>query len=141
NDLLTQLGDMGRESNGNFVQSFFASTGGSDNYAKLTYARQLVEDRDFTVNRRLGYISLMYPLNHDQELSVAYRYVANGREYQVGEFSTDIAVRPSQPKKLYTKLLKNETLKTDMRTSDVMMKNLYSLNATQVSENNSFMRI
>lgn len=141
NDLLTQLGEMGRESNGNFVQSFFASTGGSDNYAKLTYARKLVEGRDYTVNRRLGYISLLYPLNHDQVISVAYRYLANGREYQVGEFSTDIPVTPSQPKMLYTKLLKNEVLKTNLPTWDLMMKNIYSLNASNISENNFFLQI
>src|SRR5690606_24323486 len=60
NDYRTQLGDMGRVSNLNFVQSFFASTGGSDNYAKLTDARRLVEDRDIAVNGRLGCITLMY---------------------------------------------------------------------------------
>lgn len=136
NNLLTQLGDQGRESNGNTVQSFFAATGGGDNYVKLTYARKLVEGRDYTVNRKLGYISLIYPLNQDQVLAVAYRYMANGKEYQVGEFSTDIPVSPSSPKMLYTKLLKNEILKTNLPTWDLMMKNIYSLKATNVSENN-----
>src|SRR5690606_33632743 len=111
NNLLSLLGESGRQSNSNFTQSFFASTGANDNYVKLTYARKLVEGRDFTVNRRLGYISLVYPLYNDQVISVAYRYLANGREYQVGEFTTDIPVTPSQPKMLYTKLLKNETVR------------------------------
>src|SRR5690606_22555473 len=55
NDLLTQLGQQGRESNGQFVQNFFAagSTSPNDNYVKMTYARKLVEGRDYTVNRRL----------------------------------------------------------------------------------------
>jgi cell surface protein SprA len=42
---------------------------------------------------------------------------------------------------LYTKLLKNETIKTELPTWDLMMKNIYSLNATNVSENNFFLQI
>ncbi len=143
NDLLTQLGQQGRESNGQFVQNFFAagSTSPNDNYVKMTYARKLVEGRDYTVNRRLGYISLVYPLYQDQVLSVAYKYIANGREYQVGEFSTDIPVTPSDPKMLYTKLLKNETIKTDLPTWDLMMKNIYSLSASNISDNNFFLQV
>src|SRR5690606_8606374 len=143
NDLLTQLGEQGRESNGAFVQNFFSAGRASpnDHYVKLTYARKLVEGRDCTVNRRLGYISLVYPLYQDQVLSVAYRYIANGREYQVGEFSTDIPVTPSDPKMLYTKLLKNETLKTNLPIWDLMMKNIYSLNASNISDNNFFLQL
>ncbi|KAF5275911.1 hypothetical protein FQR65_LT16513 [Abscondita terminalis] len=81
---LPSTGDNGRQSNGTFVQSFFAGSGANDNYAKMTYARKLIENRDFTIDRKLGYISLNLPLNADQVLSVAYRYTANGREYQVG---------------------------------------------------------
>ena len=141
NDLLSQLGEPGRESTGNVVQSFFSGSGANDNYAKLTYARKLTEGRDYTINRRLGYISLVYPLGQDQVLAVAYRYLANGKEYQVGEFSTDIPVTPSAPKMLYTKLLKNEVLKTNLPIWDLMMKNIYSLNATNISENNLFLQI
>nr|WP_238387227.1 cell surface protein SprA [Sphingobacterium olei] len=141
NNLLTLLGESGRASNSNFTQSFFASTGANDNYVKLTYARKLVEGRDFTVNRRLGYISLIYPLHQDQVLAVAYKYLANGREYQVGEFSTDIPVTPSEPKMLYTKLLKNETIKTNLPTWDLMMKNVYSLGANNISNTNFHVQI
>lgn len=141
NNLLSLLGENGRESNGNFTQSFFASTGANDNYVKLTYARKLVEGRDYSVNRRLGYISLIYPLNQDQVLSVAYKYLANGREYQVGEFSNDIPVTPSSPKMLYTKLLKNEIIKTNLPTWNLMMKNIYSLGASNISGTNFHVQI
>ncbi|WP_240894416.1 cell surface protein SprA [Parapedobacter sp. SGR-10] len=148
NDLLVQLGQQGREPNGQFVSTFFGADGSpNDHYAKLTYARKLVEGRDYTVNRRLGYISLVYPLYQDQVLAVSYRYIANGKEYQVGEFSTDIPVTPSEPKLLYTKLLKNETIKTKTATGDVfplwklMMKNIYSLSATNISDNNFFLQV
>ncbi|MGJ1265707.1 cell surface protein SprA [Sphingobacterium spiritivorum] len=141
NNLLSLLGDNGRQSNGTFVQSFFAGSGANDNYAKMTYARKLIENRDFTIDRKLGYISLNLPLNADQVLSVAYRYTANGREYQVGEFSTDIPVTPSNPKMLYTKLLKNETLKPRLPIWDLMMKNIYALGAYNVSNSNFILQI
>jgi cell surface protein SprA len=141
NNLLQQLGDQGRLSHGTFVQQFFQGTGNQDNYAKLTYARKLKEGTDYTVDRRLGFISLRMPLQGDQVLSVAYRYTAAGNEYQVGEFSTDIPVSPSDPKMLYTKLLRGEVLKTQLPTWDLMMKNIYSLGAYNVGANNFRLQI
>ncbi|QBQ40071.1 cell surface protein SprA [Sphingobacterium psychroaquaticum] len=141
NNLKTLLGDNGRPSNSTFVQSFFAATGGTDNYEKLTYARKLIAGKDYFLNSKLGYISLLHPLNQDQVLSVAYRYILNGVEYQVGEFSTDIPVTPSNPTILYTKLLKASTLKTELPTWDLMMKNIYSLNSYNISNNNFFLQI
>ncbi|WP_257657384.1 T9SS outer membrane translocon Sov/SprA [Parapedobacter lycopersici] len=136
NNLLTLLPPDARYTQSNGVQAFFQGTGGNDNYAKLTYARKLNEGTEYTVNRRLGFISLNMPLNGDQILAVAYRYTANGREYQVGEFSTDIPVTPSQPQMLYAKLLKNEILKTNLPTWDLMMKNIYSIGAYGVGQLN-----
>ena len=124
-----------RFTNSNAVQTFFQTYGGTDNYAKLTNARKLTE-REFTLDPRLGYISLNLPLNVDQVLAVAYRYTANGQEYQVGELSTDVPVDPSNPRVLYTKLLKNETLKTNLPIWDLMMKNIYSIGAYRVGRNN-----
>src|SRR5690606_4777589 len=98
--------------------------------------RKLREGTDYTVNRRLGFISLRMPLRGDQVLSVAYRYTADGREYQVGELSTDRPVTPSQPTMLYTKMLKNEVLKTELPTWDLMMKNIYSIGAYNVGPSN-----
>ncbi len=141
NDLLSQLGESGRESNGSFIKSFFAPAGGEDNYSKLSNARKLEEGRDYTLNRRLGYISLRHHLTGDQVLSVAYKYIANGREYQVGEFSTDVPVTPSNPKMLYTKLLKGEVINTNLPVWDLMMKNVYSIHATNISEQDFFAQI
>jgi len=141
NNLLSLLGDNGRSSNSTFVQSFFGGSGGTDNYEKLTYARKLIEGRDFFLNPKLGYISLLTPLNGDQVLAVSYRYLLNGVEYQVGEFSTDIPVTPSNPTMLYTKLLKASTLKTSLPTWDLMMKNVYSLNSYNITNNNFYLQI
>jgi cell surface protein SprA len=137
---LLALPNQGRLTNGNEVANFFQTSGATDNYAKLPYARKLT-NKEFTLNPQLGYISLNYPLNNDEVLAVAYRYTYNGVEYQVGEFSNDIPVDATNPKALYVKLLKNEILKTNLPTWDLMMKNIYSLGAYQVSPNNFRMTI
>jgi cell surface protein SprA len=123
----------------NTIATYFGSSG-TDNYAKLTYAR-LLTTKDYTLHAQLGYISLNYPLNNDEVLAVAYQYTYNGAQYQVGEFSTDVPVNPTTPNVLYVKLLKNELLKTNLPTWNLMMKNIYPLNAYQISPNNFKMTI
>ncbi|HEX7365772.1 MAG TPA: cell surface protein SprA, partial [Pelobium sp.] len=132
NNLLQQIPAAARLTNSNDIDSYFQTSGRLDNYNKLTYARKLT-DREYTLNPQLGYISLNNALNSDEILSVAYRYSVNGVEYQVGEFSTDIQVSPENPQVLYTKLLKNETTKTNLPIWDLMMKNIYSIGAYQIS--------
>jgi cell surface protein SprA len=135
NNLLANLPASARSTNSNDVANFFRASGGTDNYSKLNYARKLT-DKEFTLHAQLGYISLNYPLNNDEVLAVAYQYTVNGVQYQVGEFSSDRAVNPGTPTVLFTKLLKNELLKTNLPTWKLMMKNIYSLGAYQISPNN-----
>ncbi|WP_443944952.1 cell surface protein SprA [Pedobacter sp. AW1-32] len=135
NNLLAQLPAGARLSSSNDIISFFQANGGTNNFAKLTYARKLT-DREFTFQPQLGYISLNAALNADEVLAVAYRYTYNGVEYQVGEFSTDRAFDSANPNVLYTKLLKNETIKIALPTWDLMMKNIYSIGGYQISPNN-----
>lgn len=137
NSLLRNLPAGARLTNDpqNSIANYFAATGGSDNYAKLTYARQLTP-KEFTLNAQLGYITLASPLNNDEVLAVAYQYTYNGKTYQVGEFSSDQPVDATNRKVLYVKLLKNQLLKTNLPTWKLMMKNIYSLNAFQISPNN-----
>ncbi len=134
NNLLQKLPSDARLTNSNGVATYFKATGASDNYSKLTYARKLT-DKEFTLHAQLGYISLNYPLNNDEVLSVAYQYNYNGVQYQVGEFSADIKVDPNNPKVLFTKLLKGEILKTNLPNWKLMMKNIYSLGAYGISPN------
>lgn len=124
-----------RLTNSNDVISYFQANGGTDNFAKITYARKLTE-REFVYQPQLGYISLNSPLNSDEVLAVAYRYTYNGVEYQVGEFSTDIPFDTATPKVLFAKLLKNESIKTALPTWDLMMKNIYSIRGYQISNQN-----
>lgn len=135
NDLLKNLPANARLTNSSDAANYFNSTGATDNFSKLTYARQLTP-KEYTLHTQLGYISLNSPLNNDEVLAVAYQYTYNGVQYQVGEFSTDVKVNPNTPQVLYTKLLKGEILKTNLPTWKLMMKNIYSLGAFQVSPNN-----
>jgi len=137
NNLLNQLtaNPAYRLTNSNEIGNFFQANGANNNFSKLSYARKLT-DREYTLNSRLGYISLNTALNADEVLAVAYRYSYNGDEYQVGEFSTDVVVDSETPKSLFVKLLKGETLKTSLPTWDLMMKNIYSLGAYQISPTN-----
>ncbi len=130
NNLLERIPSTSRNVGDNSLNAYFATYGGPDNYARLR-ARKL-QDREFTFHPQLGYITINAALNADEVLAVAYRYTVNGVEYTVGEFSNE---RPetNPPTVLYTKLLKNVSLKTSLPTWDLMMKNIYSLNAFQVN--------
>ncbi|MFN8239320.1 MAG: cell surface protein SprA [Bacteroidales bacterium] len=92
-------------------------------YEKIENARKL-NDREFSVNKQLGYISLNSPLNADEVLAVAFEYTLNGQIYKVGEFSTDGI---NAPQALVLKLIKGTTLSPRLPTWKLMMKNIYSL--------------
>lgn len=94
-------------------------------------ARRL-NPNEFTYDRQLGYLSLNQKLNDNQLLAVAYSYTVNGERtvYKVGEFSEESPV-------LITKLLKpNTTVKTTSPMWNLMMKNVYPINANQISREN-----
>ena len=134
NNLLQLIGDDGRNHNTSFLQSFFGGSNALDNYAKITSAKKLEEGKDFTLNKNLGYISLFTALHQDQILAVSYRYIHNGKEYQVGEFTTDLPQQDNGTTALYAKLLKNININTMLPTWKLMMKNIYSLNTSQLSD-------
>ncbi|MBN2764258.1 MAG: cell surface protein SprA, partial [Bacteroidales bacterium] len=99
-------------------------------FEKIENARKL-NDREYTLNRELGYISLNTSLRSDEVLAVAFVYTYRGRTYRVGELSTDGV---SAPKTLVVKLLKGTSLTPKLGTWDLMMKNVYSIGAYQVSQ-------
>lgn len=102
---------------------------GGEDYEKIENAR-LLSSNEYYVNRNLGYISLKSSLNADEVLAVAFEYTFQGRAYKVGEFSTDSIV---PPKSLVLKLLKGTNLTPELKTWDLMMKNIYSLGAYRVN--------
>ena len=105
-------------------------TSGID-FEKVENARRL-NNTEFSLNSKLGFISLNINLNSNQTLAVAYQYTIVGSDevYQVGEFS-DQGI--NTPNVLMTKLLRGTTVNTKMPIWNLMMKNVYNFRAYQVS--------
>ncbi len=109
------------------------------NYELFT-ARKL-QPSEYTLNTKLGYISLNQQLNPEQVLSVAYQYTLNGEIHQVGEFS-DGGV--TAPQALYAKMLKSSNNVTSYYSTtlgkrvpselwNLMMKNVYAIGSYQIN--------
>lgn len=101
-------------------------------------ARKL-NPREYTVNKDLGYISLNINVQPDQVVAVSYRYKYNGNVFKVGELSvnTDNVSGDTSElsnRVLYTKMLKSSSQRVGEPGWDLMMKNVYSLGAYQVNE-------
>ena len=106
-----------------------------EDYEKVESAR-LLNSGEYTLNAALGYISLKTSLSQDEVLAVAYEYTYGGQVYQVGEFSTDGGESLKAPNSLMLKLLKSTNNAPNLKnkgTWDLMMKNIYSLGASQMS--------
>ncbi len=102
---------------------------GGQDFEKIEQAR-LLSESEYTINPNLGYISLRSALNSDEVLAVAFNYTANGKTYQVGEFSTGGV---NAPETLVLKLLKGTNLSPRIPNWKLMMKNIYDLNAYQLT--------
>ncbi|KFC18045.1 cell surface protein SprA [Chryseobacterium sp. FH1] len=100
-----------------------------EEFVSATKARRLTSS-EFKYNTQLGYVSLNQRLNDGQLLAVSYSYTLNGSNqvYKVGEFAEENAV-------VITKLLRSNSIVTPGPTSpmwELMMKNIYSLNTSQI---------
>ena len=71
-------------------------------------------------------------LQPDESLAVAFEYTYGGQKYQVGEFSTDNLQNTGGC--LFVKLLKGINETPGMPFWDLMMKNVYSLDAFSVQK-------
>jgi cell surface protein SprA len=89
-----------------------------------------LQPSEYTLNPRLGFISLNQQLNPEQVLAVAYQYTYQGVPYQVGEFS-DGGI--SAPSVLFLKMLKADAPNTRYPMWNLMMKNVYSIGAYQIN--------
>jgi cell surface protein SprA len=99
-----------------------------------TFARKL-DSTEYYFNPQIGFISLLRgSLQPDDVLAISYQYTYNGRVYQVGEFSQDVALDSTQgvQKVLFVKLLKATSARTTLPIWKLMMKNVYSLDMTNV---------
>jgi len=119
------------------MQQFSPGFLGGQDFEKVEQARKL-DPQEYTVNERLGYISLNTALNSDEVLAVAYTYTSSGQVYQVGEFSTSGV---EAPKTMVLKLLKGTNLSPNLATWDLMMKNIYNLDAYQLTNEDFILNI
>lgn len=110
------------------VSSTLAGYDQGTDYTVLENAEKLIVDRDFTVNRELGFISLNRKLADSEILAVAYEYTDSNTPgdnvFRVGELSTDGVTAPDN---LVVKLLRSEIVNTTIPLWDLMMKNIYVL--------------
>ena len=112
-------------------------------YTILENARKLEVGRDYQFDSQLGYISLNQRLSNDEVLGVAFQYTFNGEVFQVGEFANGgieaTSVAPgAEPiidnNTLILKMLKSNITNVDDPIWDLMMKNIYSTGAFQLSQ-------
>ncbi|MBO7460746.1 MAG: cell surface protein SprA [Bacteroidales bacterium] len=140
NDLVQNM-DTTQIRNLNTVTSYLTGLGytsGRD-FEKIQKARKLSAN-EYSVNRKLGFITLNITLNSNQTLAVAYQYTVIGQDgvFQVGEFS-DQGIQ--EPNLLTAKMLKSTTVNTKMPMWNLMMKNVYNIRAYQVAALNFTMDI
>ncbi|MDD4574793.1 MAG: cell surface protein SprA [Bacteroidales bacterium] len=115
---------------GEYLRTYLGGMVSGVDFEKVESARKL-QPNEYTFNSRLGFVSLNSTLSHDQVLAVAFQYTIVGDTgvYQVGEFSNEV----NPPSNLVVKLLKSASLNTQSPLWNLMMKNVYSLNAFQVN--------
>lgn len=99
-------------------------------YEKMENARML-SSSEYTLNERLGYISLAQPLNNNEVLAVAFQYTYRGQTYKVGELTTDGV---DAPQCLVLKMLRGTVLTPKYAAWDLMMKNIYSLGSYDIEQ-------
>ncbi len=129
NDLYPSLIGNPSASNPSAINSILLSKGlrPVDDYEK-TFARKL-NPSEYYFNPQVGFVSLNIQLQPDEVLGVAYQYTYNGRVFQVGQLSQDVALDSTRgvQKVLLLKLLKATSQRTNLPIWGWMMKNVYSL--------------
>jgi len=97
---------------------------------------RLLSPNDYSYHAELGYLSLNVTPQTDHVVGVSFEYTYNGETYRVGEFAQDLPINQNSTRTLgvlYTKMLKSSNVRIDLPLWDLMMKNVYSLNAFQVN--------
>nr|WP_286670497.1 cell surface protein SprA [Fodinibius salsisoli] len=93
------------------------------------YFIPLQEGVDYELNRYLGYISLKRNLGSRQALAISFKYAdpQTGQTINIGDVS------PGGGNRIYLKLIRPQTVTTSNPLWDLMMKNVYSLGATNLT--------
>ena len=130
-ELLANPNSRGLQTAISELQSGFGMTDGND-FSKIR-ARKLAQT-EYTFNPQLGFVSLNVSVKPTDVIAVAYQYTYNGKTYQVGEFAQDLPIDADTLNVMNLKLLKSVRRIIDQPIWDLMMKNIYSLGAYQVND-------
>jgi cell surface protein SprA len=135
NDLYQKLsGSAGTRDLNTVISTLSSPTFGMQAVQDYEKARmRKLDPTDYIFNPQLGFISLNTTLQPDDVLAIAYEYTYQGQNYQVGEFSSDLPPGVDTSNVLFMKMLKSTSAITQIPLWDLMMKNVYSLGAFQVS--------
>lgn len=127
-----------RDNSNALLESQFGMVESTD-YVKVTTARKL-DLTEYRINKEMGYVSLMRKLQNDEVLAVAYEYTYNGRVYKVGELTEDYQNIP-EDQLIYLKMLRPNKVNVRLPMWDLMMKNIYNLNAGQIQREGFTLRV
>ena len=108
-------------------------------YEIINVARKL-DATEYSFNKELGYISLRRQLQNDEMLAVSYEYTYNGRRFQVGEMAENYGSR-SNDEVVLLKLLRPSKINVDVPSWDLMMKNIYNLQGSQITQDGFQLRV
>ncbi len=93
------------------------------------YFTPLQEGVDYTINKITGYISLNRALGSREVLAIAFNYRGAGNEIvEVGEINSGGGDR------IFLKMLRPKNVSTDNSLFPLTMRNIYSLNATNLTQ-------
>lgn len=95
-------------------------------------ARKLMPS-EYSFHPQLGFVSLNVNIKPVDVVGVAFQYTYNGETYQVGEFAQDLPISSDTLNVMFLKMLKSTRARVDLPIWDLMMKNVYSLNAYQIN--------
>lgn len=104
----------------------------AEDFVKIR-ARKL-SPSEFTFDPKLGFVSVNVSIKPTDVVAVAYQYTYNGKLYQVGEFAQDLPLDADTLNVMHLKLLKGVRTRVDLPIWDLMMKNIYSLGAYQINQ-------
>jgi cell surface protein SprA len=104
---------------------------------ELVESARKLQSSEYTLNSQLGYISVNSRLRSDEILAVAYQVDLNGDDSNVGE----ITANSSDEGALVVKLLKPTSFSPSHKTWDLMMKNIYKLDAYNISKDDFMLNV
>jgi cell surface protein SprA len=142
NALYTQLLDSENgapQANARGLQTSISALQGSpfnmndaEDFSKIR-ARKL-SPSEYTFDPKLGFVSVNVSIKPTDVVAVAYQYTYNGALFQVGEFAQDLPLDADTLNVMHLKLLKGVRTRVDLPIWDLMMKNIYSLGAYQINQ-------